>query len=81
MEIKDISSSPKVEMHDEKTWTTRQTSVKLSGSDRFFVNAGETQEAIRLDGSSSSGVVIPTQISREYLTTNVKIHNSQAYKP
>ncbi|XP_022783209.1 uncharacterized protein LOC111324008 [Stylophora pistillata] len=81
VEIKHISSSPKVEMHDEKTWTTRQTSVKLSGSDRFFVNAGETQEAIRLDGSSSSGVVIPTQISREYLTTNVKIHNSQAYKP
>ena len=81
IEIKDISSSPKVEIHDGKTWTTRQTSVKLSRGDRSFVSTGETKEVITLDGSSSSGVVIPVQISRESLTTNVKIYNGQVYTP
>nr|XP_058973537.1 uncharacterized protein LOC131799867 [Pocillopora verrucosa] len=81
IEIKDISSSPKVEIHDGKTWTTRQTSVKLSRDDRSFVSTGETKEVITLDGSSSSGVVIPVQISSESLTTNVKIYSGQVYTP
>ncbi|XP_027051717.1 uncharacterized protein LOC113678991 isoform X2 [Pocillopora damicornis] len=81
IEIKDISSSPKVQIHDGKTWTTRQTSVKLSRDDRSFVSTGETKEVITLDGSSSSGVVIPVQISSESLTTNVKIYSGQVYTP
>ena len=54
----------------------RKTTTKLRAGELQFVNSGEGQQVITLDGPSDGTIVIPIQIENVSSSANVKIRNA-----
>lgn len=62
--------------HIDEELIQRQTTTRLRADEVQFVNSGEGQQVITLDGSSDGTVVIPIQIEHVLSPANVQIRNS-----